>query len=96
MTTTLTAAAVDKLEELRSLDYDNIGLTAVAPTDPQEEPMPGNPDVSRMWTIETDFPYAGLKRITVVATMMNTTFGANRSLTLVAFKTENLVSDPIH
>ncbi len=95
MTTSLTAAAVDKLEELRSLDYDDVGLTAVAPTDPQEDPMPGNADVSRMWTIEDDFPYAGLKRITVVTTMMNTTFGASRSLTLVGYKTENLASDPV-
>ena len=95
MTTTLTAAGVDKLEELRSLHYDDVGLTAVAPTDPQEDPMPGNADVSRMWTIEDDFPYAGLKRITVLTTMRSTTFGANRSLTLVAFKSVNLVSEPV-
>ena len=95
MTTTLTAAAVDKLEELRSLDYDDAGLAAVAPTGPQEDPMPTNPDVARMWTIENDFPYAGLKRITVVSTMVNTTYGTTRSLTLVAFKTQNLVSDPV-
>jgi len=95
MTTTLTAAAVDKLEELRSLDYDDVGLTAVAPGGPQEDPMPTNPDVARMWIIEDNFPYAGLKRITVVATMVNTTLGTTRSLTLVAFKTENLVADPV-
>jgi len=95
MTTTLTAAAVDKLEELRSLDYDDPGLAAVAPGTPQEAPMPGNPDVSRMWTIELNFPYAGLKRITVVTTMMSTTFGLPRSLTLVAYKTANLASDPV-
>ena len=95
MTTTLTAAGVDKLEELRSLDYDDVGLTAVAPTQPQEDPMPGNPDVSRMWTIEDAFPYAGLKRITVVTTMMNTTYGTSRSLTLVGMKTESLAADPV-
>jgi Tfp pilus assembly protein PilV len=95
MTTTLTAAGVDKLEELRSLDFDDAGLAAVAPTDPQESPMPGNPDVSRMWTIEDGFPYAGLKRITVVTTMVNSPYGATRSLTLVAIKTDNLSSDPI-
>ena len=95
MTTSLTAAAVDKLEELRSLDFNDAGLTAVAPTDPQEDPMPTNPDVARMWIIEDDFPYAGLKRITVVTTMMSTTFGANRSLTLVAIKADNLSTDPI-
>ncbi len=95
MTTTLTAAGVDKLEELRSLDYDDVLLNAVAPGSPQEDPMPGNADVSRMWTIEEDFPYAGLKRITVVTTMTNTTFGASRSLTLVGYKTENLASDPV-
>lgn len=95
MTTTLTAAGVDKLEELRSLDYDDVGLTAVAPGGPQEDPMPGNPDVSRMWTIEDNFPYAGLKRITVVTAMINTTFGATRSLTLYAYKTENLAAQPV-
>lgn len=95
MTTTLTAAGVDKLEELRSLDYDDVGLTAVAPGGPQEDPMPGNPDVSRMWTIEDNFPYAGLKRITVVTAMINTTFGATRSLTLYAYKTENLAAEPV-
>jgi Tfp pilus assembly protein PilV len=96
MTTTLTAAGIDKLEELRSLEYDDVLLNALAPATPQEDPMPGNPDVSRMWTVETDFPYAGLKRITVVTTMMETTFGARRSLTLYAYKTENLVSEPVH
>lgn len=95
MTTTLTAAGVDKLEELRSLDYDDVGLTAVAPGGPQENPMPGNADVSRMWTIEDNFPYAGLKRITVVTTMISTTFGATRSLTLYAYKTENLAAQPV-
>lgn len=95
MTTTLTAAGVEKLEEFRSLDYDDVGLTAVAPGGPQENPMPGNPDVSRMWTIEDDFPYAGLKRITVVTTMMSTSFGGNRSLTLFAYKTTNLTSEPV-
>ena len=95
MTTTLTAAGVEKLEELRSLDYDDVGLTAVAPTGPQEDPMPGNADVSRMWTIEDDFPYAGLKRITVVTRMVNPSFGASRSLTLYAFKAEDLASDPV-
>lgn len=95
MTTTLTAAAVGKLEELRSLDYDDVGLTAVAPGGPQEDPMPGNADVSRMWTIEDNFPYAGLKRITVVTAMINTTFGATRSLTLHSYKTQNLGSDPV-
>ncbi len=96
MTTTLTAAGVGKLEELRSLDYDDPGLAAVAPGAPQENPMPGNADVSRMWTIETNFPYTGLKRITVVATMMSTTFGLPRSITLVAYKTENLIAEPVH
>jgi len=95
MTTTLTAAGVDKLEELRSLEFDDAGLAAVAPTEPQDNPMPGNPDVSRMWTIEDAFPYAGLKRITVVTTMMSTTYGATRSLTLVAIKADNLSTDPI-
>ncbi len=95
MTTTLTAAGVDKLEELRSLDYDDVLLNAVAPGAPQEDPMPNNADVSRMWTIEDAFPYAGLKRITVVTTMMNTTYGTSRSLTLVGIKTTNLAADPV-
>ncbi len=95
MTTTLTAAGVDKLEELRSLDFDDVLLAAVAPTEPQESPMPGNADVTRMWTIEDAFPYAGLKRITVVTTMSNSVYGATRSLTLVAIKTSNLSLDPI-
>jgi len=95
MTTTLTAAGVDKLEELRSLDFDDALLAAVAPTEPQENPMPGNADVTRMWTIEDAFPYAGLKRITVVTTMSNAVYGATRSLTLVAIKTSNLSLDPI-
>ena len=42
MTTSLTAAGVDKLEELRSLDYDDVLLNAVAPGAPQEDPMPNN------------------------------------------------------
>jgi len=57
--------------------------------------MPGNADVTRMWTIEDAFPYAGLKRITVVTTMSNAVYGATRSLTLVAIKTSNLSLDPI-
>ena len=95
MTTSLTAAGVDKIEELRSLDYDDVGLTAVAPSVPQENPMPGNASVTRMWTIEDNFPYAGLKRITVVTAMMNTTYGTDRSLSLVAFKTQSLGTEPV-
>ncbi len=95
MTTTLTAAGVDKLEELRSLDYDDVLLNAVAPGSPQEDPMPGNADVSRMWTIEDNFPYLGMKRITVVTTGVGVSYGTTRTLTLVAFKTESLATDPV-
>ncbi len=95
MTTTLTAAGVDKLEELRSLDYDDVLLNAVAPGGPQEDPMPNNADVSRMWTIEDNFPYLGMKRITVVTTGVGLSYGTTRTLTLVAFKTESLATDPV-
>jgi len=64
-TTTASMLAMEKIEELQQLDYDDDLLAAGEYSDDE---IPSFEDYTRQWTIEDDTPSAGLKRITVVVT----------------------------
>jgi len=95
-TTTATLLARDKLEELRSLPFDDPDMVAVDPGGtPQEDPVPGQPEMSRLWIIEDDVPYVGMKRITVTVSASRAVVGQSRTITLGTFRTGNLATEPV-
>ena len=94
-TTTASMLAQQKLEELRALAYDDPGLTAVNTGSPQEDPVVGYPDMSRLWIIEDDLPYAGVKRITVTVSARRSAYGGTRATTLASFKAASLLTEPV-
>ena len=86
-TTQAATLAMQKLEELRQLAYDDPDLQPTNPGSPQEDPVPGFPEMTRLWTIEEDAPVPGVKRITVTVTAQWGNLGPPRSVTLRTFRT---------
>lgn len=82
-TTTASMLAMEKIEELRQLDFDDGELDA---GDYSEDSVAGFPEFTRTWLIEDDQPRDGLKRITVTVSALWGSRGQPRSASAVTYR----------